>query len=510
VIATRTRRILALAALCIGTVACDHVFFQEPSRYTSVPLALTLMPSAGGQPEAFDKVDRVRVQVTGEDGVRLDTTIAVTPAGQNIQLSIDLDLASPGESLTLQVELRRGAEPLFRASAPIPRGARRNVEIPLTLEPVPAALLLPASVPTVTAYGDTVRINGALVFATGDTVSVGPVQWTSLDPTIIAIDNNAPVARADGSARLVGRSGTLADTVTVRVLATVQTIVIEPVPPTPLPVGQTRQLIARLRDRRGNAIPRSALWTSSNANIITVNETGLASAVGLGSAIITAASGGVSANVTLQAPAGPPGITTDGAVQVGANTATLRATARPNGAATMAWFEFSTSPTLASPRVTQMAQIGSGVAPVTVSAPVTGLTPNTTYYVRAHATSSLGTVNGTIGNFRTTVTPPTVSTSPADIDSDGFVTLNGSVTPNGTPTTAWFEWGQDSSFAPGSYLSTTPVGVGSGNAPVSVGQLLSSVDPYVVYYFRMAASNGSVTVRGSVASFVAFCCQPTL
>jgi hypothetical protein len=499
VIATRTRRIIALAAVCLGNVACDHVFFQEPSRYTSVPLALTLMPSSvmGGQPEAFDKVDRVRIRVLDEDGIRLDSTIAVTPGGRDIELSFDLDIASRTESLTLQAELRRGAEPLFRASAPIPLGAGRIVEIRLTLEPVPSALLLPSSVPTVTAYGDSVRINGALVFATGDTVSVGPVQWTSLDPAIVAIVDNVPVARADGSARLVGRSGALADTVIVRVLATVQTITIEPVV-TVLQIGQSRQLMARLLDRRGNVIPRSPLWSSSNSSIISVSTTGLIRALAVGRATITAASGSVSSSLDIQVTASPPTVTTDGAVQVGVSSAVLRGTVTPNGASSETWFEYSTSSTLASPRVTQMVGVGSGLIPVPTSAPVTGLASGTRYFFRAVARNAFGTVTGEILSFVTSVSPPAVATLGFTVDSDFTVlTLIGSVNPNGAPTDAWFEWGPDPTLT--TSVATTPVvPVGSGSTALTVTADIQSFDPYEVYYFRVVARSPSGTVKGAI------------
>lgn len=74
----------------------------------------------------------------------------------------------------------------------------------------------------------------------------------------------------------------------------------------------------------------------------------------------------------------------------------------------------SASPTIADSKKS----IGSGVASFTGS--ITGLTPNTTYYVRAYATNSLGTGYGTQVTFKTLeFDPPTVT----DIDGNIYRTV---------------------------------------------------------------------------------------
>ena len=55
-------------------------------------------------------------------------------------------------------------------------------------------------------------------------------------------------------------------------------------------VGQTAQLTATPKDANGNVLTgRTVTWTSSNAGVVTVNGTGLVTAVAAGAAIITAA-----------------------------------------------------------------------------------------------------------------------------------------------------------------------------------------------------------------------------
>ena len=57
---------------------------------------------------------------------------------------------------------------------------------------------------------------------------------------------------------------------------------------------------------------------------------------------------------------------------------------------------------------------GSGASDVAVSAPVTGLTPGTTYQFQLEATTLGGTTDGSAGTFKTTSPPPA---SPASCQS---------------------------------------------------------------------------------------------
>ena len=88
------------------------------------------------------------------------------------------------------------------------------------------------------------------------------------------------------------------------------------------------------------------------------------------------------------------------------------------------------------------------------------------------------------------------ATSPA---SDG-ATLNGAVNPNGSTVTAWFEYGASSTLQ--SFQSTTPVqSIVSGTTSVPATFALGGLSSNAQYYYRIAASNGGATVRGSIVSF---------
>jgi oligosaccharide reducing-end xylanase len=79
-------------------------------------------------------------------------------------------------------------------------------------------------------------------------------------------------------------------------------------------------------------------------------------------------------------------------------------------------------------------------------------------------------------------------------------TLNGNLTPNGMATTAWFEWGTNSALT--GFSSTPTQSVGSGTTSQPVNAPLTGLSTGSTYYYRVAASNGSGTTKGSILSFI--------
>ena len=75
----------------------------------------------------------------------------------------------------------------------------------------------------------------------------------------------------------------------------------------------------------------------------------------------------------------------------------------PNGADTQVWFVYSDSSSLAGAGQTTSQDIGSGTAPVQVSANLAGLDDSLNIYYRVVAKNSAGTTSGAINTF---VTPP--------------------------------------------------------------------------------------------------------
>ena len=189
-----------------------------------------------------------------------------------------------------------------------------------------------------------------------------------------------------------------------------------------------------------------------------------------------------------------PIVITNAATAVTATSATLNGSVNPNGRSTTAWFEWGTSPTLATFTSTPNRFVWSRTANQAVRANLTGLVAGTTYYCRVAAFNSAGTVKGSIVSFVTTARAPTVTTNAATSVTANSATLNGSANPNGLATNAWFEWGTSPTLA--TFTSTSNQAVGSGTTSQAVRANLTGLVAGTTYYCRVAASNSAGTVKG--------------
>ena len=109
-----------------------------------------------------------------------------------------------------------------------------------------------------------------------------------------------------------------------------------------------------------------------------------------------------------------PTATTNAATSVTASGATVNGGVNPNGQSTTAWFEWGTSPTLATFSSTSNQSLGSGTTSVPVNAVLSGLTSGTTYYFRVAASNAAGTTKGSIlSSAPRRALAPTVTTNAA-------------------------------------------------------------------------------------------------
>jgi FG-GAP repeat len=104
-------------------------------------------------------------------------------------------------------------------------------------------------------------------------------------------------------------------------------------------------------------------------------------------------------------PVIPPTVVTGSASSITQTSATLNATVNPNGETVSdCHFEYGISPSYGS-SVPCTSLPGSGASPVSVSAPLTGLTPNTPYHFQIVATNPTGTSAGADQTFTTAEAP---------------------------------------------------------------------------------------------------------
>jgi len=165
-----------------------------------------------------------------------------------------------------------------------------------------AASQLVLSPRTVTLHtNQTVDLTAVGLTAIGDTATVA-VTWSMTTGSVIDTSTSGgkhygryKAGTDTGTVKVIahGHPGTSSDTSVVTVTAApVAAVTVSPSSAS-LFVGQTMQLGATTTDSVGNVLSgRTVTWTSSNPSVATVNGSGLAGAVAVGSATITATSEG--------------------------------------------------------------------------------------------------------------------------------------------------------------------------------------------------------------------------
>ena len=204
---------------------------------------------------------------------------------------------------------------------------------------------------------------------------------------------------------------------------------------------------------------------------------------------------------TFTTPSNGPTVVTKAASTVTQTTATLNATANPNGGAVSECkLEYGTTIAYGSSAACTPSP-GSGTSPVAVSASVTGLTANTTHHFRISATNAGGTSKGADETLKTRPNAPAVVTKAASAITQTSATLTATVNPNGGEVSECrFEYGTTELYGSSAPCSALP---GSGTSPVAVSASLGllSLSENTTYHFRISATNAGGTSKGADETF---------
>jgi len=187
-----------------------------------------------------------------------------------------------------------------------------------------------------------------------------------------------------------------------------------------------------------------------------------------------------------------------------ATNATLNGRVNPSGFAASAWFEWGTNTSYGN--VTGAQLLGSGGGSTNFSQVITGLLSATTYHYRAVSSNLLGLVTGANGIFSTTDLRPISTTVLASNVTVETARLYGVVNPNGSPSTAWFQWGTTTNYG----NATAILGPGVGTNNLSYNDGLANLQGSTTYHFRAVASNVHGLAYGTNQSFATGPAQPPL
>lgn len=421
--AARGRWMGALPLLLVLLVAgCDTLFYADgpggaPST-VEIRLQGAEMPEPAGvgdlDPEAlqsgaetFAMVNRVRVLLAGGGEVFIDEDVAVDASDGEIHLRFEFELNESPVEATLEIELFAGQSSLFRGEGPVTLERGRTATAELPLEGIGAGIRLPAAPAPLDALGDTVRLTGAVLFATGDTIPGVELEWHSLDHEIIQITSDGlATAIAEGEAEVEGvfetRTERLAERLTLRVEAVVAEVVISP-SAVELDPGETVELEAQTLDRLGNPLEgRTVEWSSSDPAIVGVDDEGVITGLRPGEADVVASFESLTGTTGVTVRLAPPTIETLPATDVGSTDARLNARVDPRGVPAEIAFRWGTDPDLDDAQVTEPIEVGAETEAVEVDALLSGLETEVHYYFRAEVTSAGGEAVGETLDFVTT------------------------------------------------------------------------------------------------------------
>jgi hypothetical protein len=194
----------------------------------------------------------------------------------------------------------------------------------------------------------------------------------------------------------------------------------------------------------------------------------------------------------------PPAISNQRSRDVTPDSATATASVNPNGSATTYIVEWGTTAGYGSQ--TAAAPAGSGTAPTTVTASLTGLRPYTLYHWRTVATNAAGTTRGRDRTFRTARLPSsvTIGLSRRTVPWGGDLRVGGRVSGVGvggmTVALQQQRFPLDQDFTP---LATARTGRDGGYL-FTVGALWSTTRYRVVTQTRVVATSPVATARSSV------------
>jgi hypothetical protein len=199
-----------------------------------------------------------------------------------------------------------------------------------------------------------------------------------------------------------------------------------------------------------------------------------------------------------------PDATTESAADVGPSKATLKGRINPDGVAVSGcFFEYGTDTAYEGtvPCVESAAEIGSGKVPVSVHAPIAGLSPGSGYHFRLVAANAGHTVFGSDEFFSTA---SIAKTAPATNVTGTSATLNAEVNPNGgAVTNCVFDYGKESSPAYESTVSCveSEAEIGEGTSFVPVHSEIAGLTPATKYKWRFVATTVDGTEERTGTSF---------
>ncbi|MGB0327066.1 MAG: lamin tail domain-containing protein [Akkermansiaceae bacterium] len=202
-------------------------------------------------------------------------------------------------------------------------------------------------------------------------------------------------------------------------------------------------------------------------------------------------------SLTFQTPANPPQVLLGSVTGITADSATVPVIIDSNGgdpASVIVYFGTSNGGTIPS---NWDSSISLGTGETSIIANLTGLVPNTSYFVRAIATNEGGSTWTTAtGSFNTVIAlPPSIENRGVGSLTSSNANLRGEVTNTGfqTPTITLYYGTSDGGTSPGNWDRSIVLGSEDG----SFSRFVTGLLPTTLYFYTLSATNEAGTVWAS-------------
>ena len=172
----------------------------------------------------------------------------------------------------------------------------------VTVAQSPDSVAVSPAEATIAALGDTLRLAAEAFDANGHAVEGAEFSWASSDDAVAAVDGTGLVTAAgNGTAAITATMGSASGSATVTVAQEVSEVSVSPGTAELTALGATVQLTAAARDPNGHVVAEAEfVWASNDTSVATVDKSGLVTAVGTGTAQVTATSSGAAGTAVLQ------------------------------------------------------------------------------------------------------------------------------------------------------------------------------------------------------------------
>lgn len=143
---------------------------------------------------------------------------------------------------------------------------------------------------TITALGDELQLGATPLDANGNEVPDAQVEWSSSNESVATVDGSGTVrALGNGTVTITAASGGVQSSIDLTVSQAVASATVSPDSASIAAIGESEQLVLSAEDANGNLISDPEVeWSSSDVDVVVVDEDGVVTAVGTGTAVITA------------------------------------------------------------------------------------------------------------------------------------------------------------------------------------------------------------------------------